>query len=167
MAGGKAGGRARISLSVFWWFSLWESLNLFQRHKGAQNSAVSGPAKLGESHGGLRWTRGAPGGEPQPAVGPLTGARLGLRCPPGPHVLCFHHVPGPGWAPAKPSLAGEGQARAVPGSVEALGQEQQSRPQESWGLSRRPAGTQVSASRPSLEMRGTATSQLPPSRAVM
>lgn len=71
---------------------------------------------------------------PNPAAEPLTRAQLGPCCPLGPHVLRFHHVHRPGWAPAKPSLAGEGQAGAVPGSVEAFGQEQQSRSQESWGI---------------------------------
>lgn len=151
------GGRARILLSIFWWFSLWERLHLFQKHKGPYILSVSGPAKLGEGRSSLHWTTGAPRGEPQPAGGPLPSW--------APCFLCFYHGHRPGWALAKPSLAGEGQARAVPGSAEALGQEQQSRPQESWGLSYRPAGTQVSASCASLEMRGTATSLLP--RAVM
>lgn len=94
---------------------------------------LSGPEKLGDSRWDLHWTRGAQEVSPSP-LQPLTGASPGPCCPPGPHVLCFLHVHRPGWAPAKPSLAGEGQAGAVPGSVEALGQEQQSRSQESWGI---------------------------------
>lgn len=90
--------------------------------------------KLGEGHCGLHWTKGAQEVSPNPATKPLTRAQLGPCFLPGPHVLCFHHVHRPGWAPAKPSLAGEGQAGAVPGSVEALGQEQQSCSQESWGI---------------------------------
>lgn len=77
---------------------------------------------------------------PNLASEPLTRAPLGPCCPPQPHVLCFHHVHRPGWAPAKPSLAGEGQAGAVPGSVEALGQEQQSCSQESWGIKPQASG---------------------------
>lgn len=92
------------------------------------------PRKLGEGCWGLHWIRGAQEVSPNPATEPLTRAELGPCCPPGIHVLCFFHVQRPGWAPAKPSLTGEGQARAVPGSVEALGQEQQSRSQESWGI---------------------------------
>lgn len=94
----------------------------------------SGPGKLEEDCCGLHWTRGAQEVSPNPATELLTRAQLGPCCLLRPHVLCFHHVYRPGWAPAKPSLAGEGQAEAVPGSVEALGQEQQSRSQESWGI---------------------------------
>lgn len=52
----------------------------------------------------------------------------------------FCHVRHPSWAPAKPLLAGEGQAAAVPGLAEALGQEQPSRSQESWGIKPRASG---------------------------
>ena len=101
---------------------------------------------------------------PNPAAELLTGAQLGPRHPPGPHVLCFHRVHRPGWAPAKPSLAGEGQAGAVPGSAEALAKNSRAVLRKAGGLSCRPAGTQVSASCPGLEMRGRMTSQLPPSQ---
>ena len=77
---------------------------------------------------------------PKSSAEPPIGAQLGPCLPPGPHVLHFHHVHRPGWAPAKPSLTGEGQAGAVPGSAEALGQEQQSRSQESWGIKLRASG---------------------------
>lgn len=138
---------------------LWESVNLSQRHEGA--GSVCFLSQVG-------WERAAaasldergPGGEPQPRHRAADRSPAGPLLPAGPHVLCFHHVHRPGWAPAKSSLSGEGQAGAVPGSAEAAAKNIRAVLRKAGGLGRRLAGTQVPASCPGVEMRGRTTSQL-------
>lgn len=113
---------------------------MFQRQEGAGSVCLLYQVSWEMTTAASTGREGSQEVRPNPAAELLTRAQLGPCRPPGPHVLCFHHVHRPGWAPAKPSLAGEGQAGAVPGSAEALGQEQQSCSQESWGIKLQASG---------------------------
>lgn len=102
---------------------------------------------------------------PKSVAEPPIGAQLGPASPPGPHVLQAIMSNAPLGSPPSPHSL----VRAKPGPcqapAEALGQEQQSRSQESWGIKLQASGDSgIRLLSPGCRGGGRTTSELPPSR---